>query len=131
MEGVALESTYKTTFKKALAFKQPRKLVVSQIALLIALLFSDGPQSGCSVAAGSAGTTSLQLPQIMNALMLSGTFQVVGAGPGDQINPHVDCNLASYTSDSGLTQQSAATLWLLKTAVSPPIQTKVRSWSTI
>jgi Tol biopolymer transport system component len=33
--------------------------------------------------------------------MLTGTFQVVGAGAGDQVNPHVDCNLASYTNDTG------------------------------
>ncbi|HVE82981.1 MAG TPA: hypothetical protein VND93_09050 [Myxococcales bacterium] len=31
--------------------------------------------------------------------MLSGTFSVVNSGPGDQTNPHVDCNLAPYTND--------------------------------
>ena len=92
-------SKYNSMFKKALAFKRPRKLLVSQIALLIALLISDIPQSGCSVAAKSARATFLQVPQIMNASMLSGTFQAVGVGPGDQVNPHVDCNLASYAND--------------------------------
>jgi len=30
---------------------------------------------------------------------LPGTFQVVNNGPGDQFNPHVDCDIASYTND--------------------------------
>jgi len=31
--------------------------------------------------------------------MLPGNFQVVNNGPGDQTDPHVDCDLVSYTDD--------------------------------
>ena len=44
------------------------------------------------------------LPQ---APVLTGTFQVVNAGVGDQTDPHVDVNIASYRSvdaDLGLTE---------------------------
>src|SRR3954468_22999985 len=30
---------------------------------------------------------------------LTGTFSAVNNGPGNQTNPHVDCNTASYTND--------------------------------
>jgi len=33
---------------------------------------------------------------------LTGTTTVINNGPGDQINPHVDCNVASYTNDTGV-----------------------------
>src|SRR5690242_12944160 len=39
------------------------------------------------------------------AMPLSGTEQLIAGGPGDQVNPHVDCNLASYTNDTGSTQE--------------------------
>src|SRR5690242_11137356 len=34
---------------------------------------------------------------------ITGTYQTVASGPGDQVNPHVDCNLATYTNDTGTT----------------------------
>ena len=34
---------------------------------------------------------------------LTGTTTTMRAGPGDQVNPQVDCNLASYTDDQGST----------------------------
>ena len=33
--------------------------------------------------------------------MLAGTFQVVNNGPGEQADPHIDCNLVSYTYADG------------------------------
>ena len=41
-------------------------------------------------------------PQVIvspSAQTLPGMFQVVNAGSGDQTDPHVDCNLVSYTND--------------------------------
>jgi hypothetical protein len=34
-------------------------------------------------------------------MQLTGTTTTMHAGPGDQVNPQVDCNLASYTDDQG------------------------------
>ena len=44
-------------------------------------------------------TQSLVVLQTASAPMLTGTFQVVDNGPGDQTDPHIDCGLASYTND--------------------------------
>jgi len=43
---------------------------------------------------GGAGTLGAGIL----APMLTGTFQVVNVGPGDQTDPHVDLNIASYRS---------------------------------
>ena len=37
-----------------------------------------------------------------DAPMLTGTFQVVDNGPGEQTDPHIDCGVASYTNDDDL-----------------------------
>jgi len=36
---------------------------------------------------------------------LNGTTTAVNAGPGGQFDPHVDCNLASYTNDTESVQE--------------------------
>ena len=54
-------------------------------------------------AVASLGITPTQLaapiPQTATIPMLPGTTQPLNAGPGNQTNPHVACNIASYTND--------------------------------
>lgn len=38
-------------------------------------------------------------------LITNGSLQIVASGPGDQIDPHVSCNLASYTNDTGAVRE--------------------------
>src|SRR5438067_13899215 len=53
---------------------------------------------------GLAGTGAM--PSTATAQQqLTGTTTVINNGPGDQVNPHVDCNLASYTNDIGSVQE--------------------------
>ena len=47
-------------------------------------------------------TQSIVVIQTASAPMLTGTFQVVDAGPGHQTDPHVDCGMASYTNDDDM-----------------------------
>jgi len=71
--------------------QQARKPMVLLIALILTLINTGGRY----VVANSTA-----VPQTPTAPMLSGTFQVVNNGPGDQTNPDVDCNLISYASDN-------------------------------
>ena len=46
------------------------------------------------------------LPGVAGAQQqLVGTTTVMNASSGDQVNPRVDCNLASYTNDQGTSQE--------------------------
>jgi len=74
--------------------KQSRRLSVLLIA--VALVAIDSMPG--RVAARSSVPRSVVL-QTATVPMLAGTFQPVDAGLGDQFDPHVDCNLVSYTSD--------------------------------
>ncbi len=74
--------------------QQSRRLIV----LLVALLLANLQLSGRLASAGSIGATSVVTPDITTAPLLTGTLQVVNGGPDDQTDPHVDCNLASYTA---------------------------------
>ena len=49
------------------------------------------------VAAGNAAVLSVIELQTTNAPMLPGVLQAINNGHGDQFDPHVDCNLVSYT----------------------------------
>src|SRR5215813_1212944 len=51
------------------------------------------------VSAGSVPTESTIVFQTADALPLQGSFQVISNDPGDQTNPHVECNLFTYTND--------------------------------
>ena len=51
------------------------------------------------VTSKGAGTQSDAVLQTTTAPMLTGTFQTVNGGFGDQTDPHIDCNRASYTND--------------------------------
>jgi len=74
--------------------KQWRRLIVLSIAVaLVAIDLVPG-----RVAARTSVARSVVL-QTATVPMLAGTFQAVDAGPGDQFDPHVDCNLVAYTSD--------------------------------
>ena len=67
--------------------------------LLIAVTFIAAgfrQRAGLAAAASSEVTVNLQTA---GAPFLPGTSQIVSAAPGNQYNPHVDCDLASYTFD--------------------------------
>jgi hypothetical protein len=72
-----------------------RTLIVSLIAIGLA---SIGIRPG-GTSAGSMGTEAA--PALQTTVpMLQGTFQVVNNGPGDQTDPHLDCDRVSYTNDN-------------------------------
>ena len=48
-------------------------------------------------AARSKAAQSVVIPQTLTVTALPGTTQAIKVGPGNQTNPHIDCNLASYT----------------------------------
>jgi hypothetical protein len=75
--------------------KPSRGLVVLLIA--VALVAIDVRPS--RIAASGAATQPTVALQTATVPMLTGNFQVVNNGPGNQYNPHVDCNLVSYTND--------------------------------
>ena len=71
-----------------------RKLIASLILVLLAL----------NSVSNFATATSIQpvVSQAPTPQTLTGTFQVVNNGPGDQIDPDLDCNLTSYVTQDGL-----------------------------
>src|SRR6266536_3575991 len=74
---------------------QSRRLIV----LMIAISVTGINASRGSVVATSTAAQSTIVLQTTAVPTLTGTFQVVNNGPGNQSNPHVACNLASYTFD--------------------------------
>ena len=64
-----------------------RKLIAFPILILLAL--------------NSVSTLVTATPTGPTVIPLSGTFQAVNNGPGDQIEPDLDCNLTSYRNDDG------------------------------
>src|SRR5437773_8662826 len=71
-----------------------RSLVLLMALALVSINAGPGLSAARSKRAKSAiGSQAWTLP------ILTGTFHVVNNGPGNQTNPHVDCNLASYTND--------------------------------
>jgi len=73
-------------------FRQSRKLIVFFTLMLLAL----------NTVAKLVNATNSPLPPVVAPnpapQTLTGTFQVVNNGAGDQIEPDLDCNLTSYTS---------------------------------
>jgi hypothetical protein len=69
------------------------------MALLIGIALVGIHQGPSPVAARSVGAQSTIVLQVPTAKMLAGTFQAINNGPGDQTNPHVNCNRVSYTND--------------------------------
>src|SRR5215471_979508 len=70
---------------------------LSVMLLLITLVFvaidQNPSRAAITATAQSVVTPSATVP------MLVGTFTPVNNGPGDQTNPHVDCDRVSYTND--------------------------------
>jgi hypothetical protein len=73
---------------------QTRIAIVLMIAVALVSI-SAGPLS----AARSKAAQSVVVPQTTTVTMLPGTTQAIKISGGNQTNPHVDCNLTSYTED--------------------------------
>jgi len=74
---------------------QSRRLIV----LMIAISVTGINASRGSVVATSTAAQSTIVLQTTAVPTLTGTFQVVNNGPGNQTNPHINCDIASYTND--------------------------------
>src|SRR5258705_4586943 len=77
--------------------RRPLKRTQILSALLIALALVVPFRSPVAAPATTESTIVLQTT---GAPLLQGTLQIVNNELGDQTNPHVDCNLASYTYDN-------------------------------
>ena len=82
-----------TVIRNRRLIKQSQRLLVMWIAVALVNISSG---SGL-IAAGRQTTQSVTVPQTTTVTTLPGTTQAVKVGPGDQTNPHVDGNMASYT----------------------------------
>src|SRR5215831_19021802 len=74
-----------------------KKIKLCALLLSIAAVVTALPTT--RVSAGSAPVESTIVLQTTDALPLTGSFQAINNGPGDQTNPHVECNLLTYTND--------------------------------
>jgi hypothetical protein len=70
-----------------------------------------------SVVATSTLAQSTVVLQTTAVPTLTGTFQVVNNGSGNQTNPHVNCDLASYTNIDDFTGQSTLHYWNFATGI--------------
>jgi len=68
-------------------------------ALLVVFALVVPIQSPFAASATIAPTEATIVLQTDGAPSLAGTFQVVNADNGNQTNPHVDCDIVSYTND--------------------------------
>ena len=87
--------TPKTHIRNHLTFGQKRLVV----ALVVVFALVVPIQSPFMVAASSTPTEATIVLQTADATLLPGTFQVVNNEGGNQTNPHVDCDIVSYTYD--------------------------------
>lgn len=69
------------------------------LVLLIALTLIAINQNPRAISAGPVPTESTVVLDTAAATTLPGTFQLVRGEPGDETNPHVDCDVASFTYD--------------------------------
>src|SRR6516225_863478 len=81
----------------------PLKRTQRLLLLLMAVTLAGNNAHPGLVAARGNGTRSDVVLQTTTVPALTGTFQVINNGPGEQTNPHVDCNLASYTDGNTAT----------------------------
>src|SRR5215510_6389655 len=80
-------------------FRNPRPVGrLRLIVLLMALALVGINQAPRAVAARSAAQSAVVTP-ITTVPMLTGTLVAVNNGPGNQTNPHVNCDRVSYTND--------------------------------
>ena len=105
------------TIRKAMTnhrrLQQSRRLIV----LMIAISVTGINASRGSVVATSTLAQSTIVLQTTEVPTLTGTFQVVNNGPGNQTNPHVSCDLASYTNIDEFTGQSTLHYWNFATGI--------------
>jgi len=85
----------KTLSRHPAAFRQIRALCVLLVAVALA---ATGRNPG-AVSALSVTSESTVVLQTTGAPFLQGAFNAVSNELGDQTNPHVECDLASYTYD--------------------------------
>lgn len=90
-----------TVFQIYRAQKITRALIVLLIA--VALI---GMHRGPIHVAANTSTDSTVVLDPTTAPLLAGTFQVVNDGPGDQLDPHANCDRVSYTNDDNQGAQS-------------------------
>ncbi len=95
--GILKENVMRTphsVFQNRRPLKQTRTLIV--LLIVVALVAIDsGPRS---VTARSTATQSAVF-QTTTVPMLAGTAQPINNGPGWQTDPHVSCEMVSYTND--------------------------------
>src|ERR1043165_9820597 len=87
--------TLLSTIRKPRALKPAWMLTVLLIALSLVL----PSRSPFAVPVSSAATESTIVLQTAGAPFLQSTAEIVNNEAGNQTNPHVDCNLVSYTLD--------------------------------
>ena len=75
-------------------FKRTTTLAVLLIAVALVV-----PSHQLSAAAMAPATETTVVLQTADAVQLQGNFQDVNSGGGDQTQPHLACNLATYTND--------------------------------
>ena len=90
--------TIRTIIRNRRPLKQSRALIVLLIAVALVGI-NRGPRP---VAAKSTTTQPAVVLQTTTVPMLAGTSQTINDGPGQQTDPHVYCNLASYTNDDDM-----------------------------
>ncbi len=69
-----------------------RRLIVLVVIAAVASLGATSRQL-------AAGSNLAPLPQTSTIPMLPGTPRTLAAAPGNQVNPHLACGIASYTND--------------------------------
>jgi hypothetical protein len=87
--------TIHTVIRNRRSLNQSLSLLVLLIAVALVSINSWPTLS----AARSKAAKSAVVPQTMTVPMLPGTNQLIKSTGGDQTDPHVDCNLTSYTED--------------------------------
>ena len=87
--------TLPATIRNRRALKSARMLPVLLIAVSLVL----PSRSPSAFPAASAATESTVVLQTAGAPFLESTAEIVNNGFGNQTNPHVACNLVSYTLD--------------------------------
>ena len=87
--------TPKTFFARYTSFRRNRLVC----ALLIALTLLVPVRNPFTVSAVSAPTVSTIVLETAGAPLLPGTVQLVHAGPNNEWNPHVECDVVTYSYD--------------------------------
>src|SRR5690349_18313002 len=77
---------------------QPRPLTLLVILVLTLGMISTGVRTS-SVSAQSGSTPSVQVFQTVNVPMMIGTTRVISNAAGNQLEPHIDGDLITYTND--------------------------------